>query len=182
MTIGFKRSFARRAILLSVGVFWACSGWAQFTSSIEGTVTDPSGSAIPGAIITLSNTETGIKTEVRSNGAGYFLFPSLPPGAFTVTASGAGFKVEEVNDLRLESGTRRTVNMVLEVGTQTSVVNVRAEAAAVDLSEAKVAGVIESKQLSELPVPGRNYMALAALVPGITGTTAAAAGDVFNAE
>ena len=153
---------------------------AQFNSSIEGTVTDPSGSAVPSATITLLNKQTGIKANVKTNTSGYLLFPSLGASVFTVTASGSGFNVKAVSDIRLESGSRRTVNMVLEVGTQTSVVTVQAEAAAVELSEAKVAGVIESKQLTDLPVAGRNYLALAALTPGVTG--ALAPGDVFAAQ
>ena len=179
---GSLSKILRRAAFASAGMLTAALMWGQFTSSIEGTVSDPSGSAIPNATITLLNTQTGIKTTVNTNGAGYFVFPSLPAGVFDITATGSGFKAREVSAVRLETGTRRTVNMSLEVGTQTTVVNVQAEAAAVELSDAKVAGMIESKQLSELPVPGRNYMALAALVPGVTGTTNAASGDVFSAQ
>jgi hypothetical protein len=180
MTTRLTRNSVRWSALLLAASFSVSTSLGQFTSSTEGTVTDPSNSAVPGATITLLNTETGIKTSVMTDGAGYFVFPSLPAGVFSITASGAGFKMKEVSGLRLESGTRRTVNIVLEVGTQTAVVNVQAEAAAVDLSEAKVAGVIESKQLTDLPVPGRNYMALVALMPGVTG--ALAASDVFAAQ
>src|SRR5689334_16119808 len=182
MTASFKLTFVRLAILMVAGFLGAHPGMAQFNSSIEGIVTDPSASAVPNATITLLNVETGIKTGIQTNSAGYFVFPSLPAGVFTVTAAGSGFKAKEVRDIRLETGTRRTINLTLEVGTQTTVVNIQAEAAAVDLSEAKVAGIIESKQINELPVPGRNYMALAALVPGVTGTTTAASSDVFSAQ
>src|SRR5689334_13304090 len=138
--MNFEVRFGRFLILALGCILTAHFAMAQFNSSIEGTVTDPSASAVPSATITLLNVETGIKTSVQTNAAGYFVFPSLPAGVFNVTASGAGFKAKEVTGIRLETGTRRTVNMTLEVGTQTTVVNIRAEAASVDLSEAKVAG------------------------------------------
>ena len=176
MTTWFKTYFVRCALLLAGAV----SGWGQFTSSIEGTVTDSSSAAIPGATITLLNTGTGIKITIQSNSAGYFLFPSLPAGVFNLSASGSGFKTSEISDLKLEAGGRRTVNMALEVGTQATVVTVKAEVAAVELSDVKVAGMIESKQLSELPVAGRNFMSLAALLPGVTGALAPT--DIFAAQ
>jgi len=153
---------------------------AQFSSSIEGTVTDPSSAAVPNANITLLNQGTGIKLTTTTNGAGYYLFPSLPAGLFSVTAAGSGFKTNEITDIRLETSTRRTANMTLEVGAQATVVNVKAEVAAIDVTDAKVVGMIESKQLAELPIPGRNFMALVTLTPGVTGTNAAP--DIFNAE
>src|SRR5262245_3460321 len=163
------------AVLYSGGALMA-----QFTSSVEGTVTDPSGAAVPNATISLLNTGTGIKAIVQTNSAGYYLFPSLPAGTFSLSAAGAGFKTNEVDGLKLESGGRRTANLTLEVGNQNTVLTVKAEVASVDLSEAKVAGTIERTQLVELPIAGRNFMALVNLTAGVTGTTAA--NDIFQAE
>src|SRR5262249_32881775 len=146
---------------------------AQFSSSVEGTVTDPSGAAVPSAKITLVNKGTGIQASVETNSAGYYLFPSLPAGTFRIIAAGSGFKTNEVDDLIVEVGIRRTANVTLEVGNQTTVVTVKAEVASVDLSDAKVAGTIERTQLVELPIAGRNFMTLVNLTAGVTGTTAA---------
>jgi Carboxypeptidase regulatory-like domain len=182
MTTRFRRNSMRCAILLlaiASGINLT-SIWAQFSSSIEGTVTDSSSAAVPGATIMLLNNGTGIKITVQTNGAGYYLFPSLPAGLFSLTASGTGFKTNEISDIRLESGARRTANVMLEVGAQATVVTVKAEVAAVDLSDAKVAGLIERTQIVELPIAGRNYMALVNLTPGVTGTLANA--DIFNAQ
>ena len=180
MTSSFKSIFGRWVMLLLAGGFGATLGWGQFTSSIEGIVTDSSSAPVPGATIALLNTETGIKTSIQTTGAGYFLFPSLPAGFFNLTASATGFKTAEISGLKLEVGARRTANMALEVGAQATVVTVQAEVAAVDLAEARVANVVESKQLVDLPIPGRNFMALAVLTPGVTG--ALVAPDVFSAE
>src|ERR1700681_5092347 len=109
----FNRNFVYVAMLC---LACACNAplFAQFSSSIEGTVTDPSSAAVPGATITLLNQGTGIKITATTNGAGYYLFPSLPAGLFSVTAVNAGFKTNEITDIRLEVGTRRTANITLE--------------------------------------------------------------------
>jgi len=153
---------------------------AQFSSSVEGTVTDPSGAAVPNAKMTLLNKGTGIQATVDTNTAGYYLFPSLPAGTYKITAAGSGFKTNEVDDLIVESGGRRTANLTLEVGNQTTVVTVKAEVASVDLSDAKVASTIERTQLTELPIAGRSFMTLVNLTAGVTGTTSSR--DIFQAE
>ncbi|MGH9720115.1 MAG: carboxypeptidase regulatory-like domain-containing protein [Bryobacteraceae bacterium] len=154
--------------------------WGQFTSQIEGTVMDPSRAAIPSAKLTLLNTNTGIETNVVAGPAGYFRFASLPASSFKVTAIAPGFRPTEVSDLRLEGGETRTVNITLEVGATSSAVTVAAEASAVELSEARVSSVVESRQFNELPLLGRNLFGLVALTPGVTGTTGLA--DVFGSE
>ena len=174
-----QRVIARGAVALLMS---ACCGvvHAQFSSSIEGTVTDTSSASVPGTTITLTNMSTGIKETTQTNAAGYYLFPSLPAGVFSVTAVGAGFKTNELSDVRLETGARRTANMVLEVGAQSTILNVKAEVAAVELADAKVSGVIDSRQIAQLPIPGRNFMALVNLTPGVTGTLAN--NDIFQAQ
>jgi hypothetical protein len=162
--------------LITVGV---PAARAQFTSSIEGTVVDPASARVPGASVVALNTETGIKTTAVTNSVGYFLIPALPPGKFRVTIAGTGFKTTEIADLRLEADQRRTLNVSLDVGTQTSTVSVQAEAAAVEVSEVRIANTVETKQLIELPTGGQAFMALAALTAGITGNGAS---DIFNAE
>jgi hypothetical protein len=137
MTAILKRNLARLATVSLVAGLCATQSWAQFSSSIEGTITDPSNAALVGTSVNLVNAETGIKTTVQSNSAGYFLFPSLPAGMFNLTAAAAGFRTEEVSAIRLESGTRRTVNVSLEVGSQATILTVKAEVAAVDLADAK---------------------------------------------
>jgi hypothetical protein len=144
--------------------------WGQFNSQIEGTVTDPSGAVIPGATLTLTNLGTGIKATVQTSNTGYYRFQSLPPGKFTLEAAASGFKTSTISDLVLEVGQTRTVNLGLEVGTASITVTVEATAAAVDLSTAKVSSVVEQRQLTELPLLGRNFLSLVALTAGVTGS------------
>ena len=115
----------------------ASAGWAQFTSSIEGTVVDPVSARVPGASVVVLHTETGIKTTTQTNSVGYFLLLALPPGTFRVTIAGNGFKTTEISDLRLEADQRRTLNVSLDVGTQATTVSVQAEAASVEVSDVR---------------------------------------------
>lgn len=154
--------------------------WGQFSSSIEGTVTDPSRAAIAGATVTVMNVATGIKTTAQTSSTGYFLFPTLPAAVFKLSVSAPGFKVTELSDLVLEVGERRTANVTLEIGTQATSVTVKAEAASVDLSSANVATVIESRYLADLPLSGRSFLALAMGTPGVTGVSVPS--DVFGGE
>ncbi len=154
--------------------------WGQFTSSMEGTVTDPSGAVMPNATLTLESVATGIKRTAPTSSAGYYRFPSLASAVFKLTASAAGFKTTEISDLRLEVGETRTVNLTLALGAAATAVSVQAAVASVELSEARVSGVIEQKQLTDLPLLGRNFLALVALTPGVTGSTGQ--NDVFGSE
>ena len=85
----------RRSLLSLLLAAFAITGassnlWAQFTSSLEGTIADPSGARIPGGAVTVVNVATGVKTETQTNSVGYFLLPSLPPGTFNVSVDRHG--------------------------------------------------------------------------------------------
>ena len=144
--------------------------WGQFNSQIEGTVTDPSQALVPGATLTLTNAGTGIRMTAQTSSGGYYRFPALPAAAFMLTATAPGFKTTTISDLRLEIGQTRTVNISLEVGAAATSVNVEATASTVELSEAKVSSVVEAKQLTDLPLLGRNFLSLVALTAGVTGS------------
>lgn len=153
---------------------------AQFTSAVEGTVTDPSGAVVPNASLTIQNAATGIKATAPTSASGYFRFPALPASTFRLTATASGFKTTQVNDLRLQVGETRTVDLALEVGAAATAVTVEATAAAVELSVARVSSVVDQKQLTDLPLQGRNFLGLVALTPGVTGSTGQ--NDVFGSE
>lgn len=173
-----KASFALAVQVLAAG--FSTSLWGQFSSSIDGTVTDPSQAVVPNVTLTLENVGTAVVTSAKTSANGYFRFPALPAATFKLTATAPGFKTTTISDLQLEVGQTRTMNLRLEVGTAATAVLVEARTAAIDLSEAKVSGVIESRQLINLPIPGRNFLALIALTPGVTGDTGRA--DVFGSE
>jgi hypothetical protein len=162
---------------------------AQFTSAIEGTVTDPTGAVVPGASVTLKNEETGATQTVQTQDSGNYRFTALPSAVFTLTAKSSGFKTTIQAHIRVEVAETKTVNLALTVGGPDSVVTVTSEAPAIETSQGRVSGEIDETRVHELPLSGRNFYTLVVLTPGVTGLAsgggqayAQASGDIFNPE
>jgi hypothetical protein len=169
--------------------FSSLSLWAQFTSGIEGTVSDPSGAVVPNANVTLMNLETGITRTAQAGAAGYYRLTSLPAAVFKITVTASGFKTMVREDVRTEVAEIKTVNITLELGAANTVVTVTGTPPPVELSEGRVSGVIEESKVHEMPLVGRNFYTLVVLTPGITGLPsgggqayAQATADIFNNE
>lgn len=163
--------------------------WAQFTSEIEGTVTDPSGAVVAGTNVTLKNEETGVTQAVQAQDSGYFRFTSLPSALFSLTANAHGFKTTIQEHIRVEVAETKTVNLHLAVGVADAVVTVTDEAPSIETSEGRVSGEIEEKKIHDLPLSGRNFYTLVVTTPGVSGIAssggqayAQATGDIFNPE
>src|SRR5688500_1945598 len=142
---------------------------AQYTSSVEGTVSDSAGAVVPNAVVTLRNVETGITNTATTSNTGYFRFPSLPSSVFRLSTTAVGFKTSETADFRIQVNEIKTMNVALEVGAQATIVNVTGEAPLVEASEGRVSAVIEGQKLADLPLVGRNFYSLVVLTPGVTG-------------
>jgi hypothetical protein len=162
---------------------------AQFTSAIEGTVSDPTGAAVPNATVTVRNEDTGATWTVTSTGAGYYRVPALPSSTFTVRVAAAGFKTTVQEHIRVQVAETRTINLALELGTTETEVTVQAEAQAIETSQGRVSGLIQDNQIRNLPLSGRNFYTLVVLTPGVTGVAsgggqayAQASGDIFEPE
>lgn len=154
-------------LLLSSLLLTAIPAMAQEDRAVvTGTVTDPSKSAIAGAGIEIDSKATGFHREVKTTDAGTFLVPGLPIGAYQVTIRKEGFAAERYVAIELAVGQTRTLNAQLKIAASSQEVQVVAEAQALDQETSKVAGVISSNQVSELPINGRAWTALMALVPG----------------
>src|SRR6266536_1029382 len=176
-------------VFLSALTFYPGTLTAQFTSVLEGRITDPSNAPIPKAEVTVEHAGTGVKRVVRTSELGYYRIASLPPGAFTVRVSAQGFDTSVYENVLLEGDQTKTFNIQMKVGASTTQVTVTGEVPLVETGEAKISGHIEQKQVSQLPLVGRNFMTLVVLTPGVTGLTsgggqayAQATGDVFSAE
>jgi Carboxypeptidase regulatory-like domain len=172
--------FQKWAIRLLAAAFTTSLMWGQFTSQVEGTVADPSRAVIPAATITLENIDTGVRSSAQTNSSGYYRFPTLPAGSFNVTVASPSFKSTEVTGIHLELGETRTVNVTLQLGATTSAITIGAEASSVELSDARVSGVIENQQIQALPIAGQNFLSLTILTPGVIGTVAPA--NVFSGQ
>lgn len=162
---------------------------AQFTSVLVGRVADPSDAGVPNAEVTVESQATGIKRVVRASEVGYYRVASLPPGQFTIRVSAPGFDTAVMENVLLENDQTKTLNVQMKIGTPTTQVNVTSEVPLVETGEAKVSGHIQEREVSQLPLVGRNFMTLVVLTPGVTGLPsgggqayAQATGDIFSAE
>src|SRR5579862_3294913 len=161
-----RRNFARLAIMTLVFLtMCALSALAQ-EATIVGTVTDPSGAAVPNVTITITNIDTGVARSIPSNGDGQYVVPSLTIGHYNVVATASGFKVAEQKNITLNVGDRTRVDFKLEVGSAQEQVTVEANAVAVQTDTGEVSNVINGQQVTQLATNGRSLYELFALAPG----------------
>ncbi|MGB7762866.1 MAG: TonB-dependent receptor [Bryobacteraceae bacterium] len=149
-------------VLLGMFAFQASAQEA----TILGTVTDPSGAAIPNAAVTTTNIETNQVSHFTTSGEGLYLAPSLQIGHYIVRVEAAGFKKAEQKDIALAVGDRARVDFKLEIGTGIESVTVEATPVAVQTETGEVSDVITSAQVTQLAVNGRSIYGLTALVAG----------------
>jgi hypothetical protein len=142
---------------------------AQFASAIEGTVTDSTGGVVPGATVTLKNEETGVSQTTQSGPNGYYRFPSLGNGLFTVRVTLQGFKTVVQEHVRLQAAETRTINLLMEVGAAAEEVTVQGAPPLIETAQGRVSGLIEENQVKNLPLSGRNFFNLVVLTPGVLG-------------
>jgi len=139
---------------------------AQGTSSISGTVLDPSGASIAGATVTVRNTATGLTRSLKSDAQGRYLVPDLPIGAYEVQGTQVGFQTVVRKDIGLTVGAQPVVDLQLPVGQTEQAINVTAEVSQVETTSAAVSSLVNQTQMRELPLNGRNVEQLILLAPG----------------
>ena len=147
-------------------LFSVCSPSQTPTGTLQGTVSDPSGSAVTGANVTVTNTGTNEKKELTTDTAGRYVVPFLTPGTYTVTVQARGFTSSKVDNIKVDVSQTRDVNVSLQVGAISQQVEVQAAAAPLDTSGATTGQVIDTRKVVDLPLNGRNPFSLANLVPG----------------
>jgi hypothetical protein len=153
------------------------TGWAQLstTATITGTVTDTTGAVVPAADVVALNEGTGIKTTTQTNTDGSFVFAGLGVGTYTVTVSKEGFKTQAETGIILHPTVVTPVNVVMSVGTVSTEITVAASAAQIQTSTNEVSSSVDEQQVVTLPLNGRNYQSLSALMPGVTNMSPAVA-------
>jgi hypothetical protein len=176
----------RQVVPLFVFALLVCGQlFAGVTASISGTVKDASGASVPGATVTATNTDTGVSETQTSNGQGYYSFQSLPLGKYTIEFQQKGFKAYRQTGLTLDVNSALLVDANLQVGQTSVVVEVSADALHVETVSSQMGEVIESKQMTDVPLISRSYTDLLALQPGVisqaSGMTGAYAGSFISA-
>jgi hypothetical protein len=166
--------------LLTLGLLTGVHAQVSTVGSISGTVRDPQSAIVPKAEVTITDEATGVARTVTADDNGFYSAIGLPVGRYTVSAAPHGFKKTVNSGIDLHIGDRLTVDLKLEVGTVDETVTVTGEAAQVETRSADVSSLVTSKQVTELPLNGRNYAQLVTLVPGISPVTQAGAGGAFG--
>jgi len=145
---------------------FSSSAFAQSTATLQGSVTDQSGSVISGAKVTVRNQATGAERIVQTDSDGNYQAAALPPGVYRVEAQAQGFGSQTASDLTLEVSRIVVQNFQLKIGDVTQSVEVTTDTQTVETSTITVGQVINQKTVQEIPLNGRHFVDLGLLIPG----------------
>ena len=154
--------------VLAVAASAAAQGQA-INGTIEGTVTDQSGGALPGVSVTVANTDTGSSRTVVTNDSGVYRALLLPLGSYRVTAELQGFRRYEQTGVNLSAGQVAVVNIAMGVGAVSEIVSVTADSPIVDLAKTEQGRTLTEEEIKTLPLTSRNPYNFALLQPGVVG-------------
>jgi hypothetical protein len=136
------------------------------TGSIQGTISDPTGAVVPGALVTITDKDTGRVIRLSSGGSGSYTSGALHPGTYVVRAEAKSFKTSQ-ETFTVQVGVTTSGNFKLELGAASVVVEVTGQTVQVNTEQPTVQGVLTRDQIENLPVNGRNFLDLAQLEPGV---------------
>ena len=160
--------------------------WGQFNSNVSGSVQDPNGAVVANATVTLTNTATNSTITTKSDEGGNYRFVSLAPGSYRLLAAAPGFANKTVSFSLL---TEQTLNLPVQlaVGSVSEQVLVTAEAPTLNTADSRTQITLESQAVANLPMQGRNLLALTTVAPGVTGLglvggSPGSAADNFSTE
>src|SRR5262245_35363023 len=142
----------------------------QSTTSIRGTVSDPTGAIVPGVSVTIEDKGTGATRTAITDDSGRYQILQVPPGLYRLRAELSGFKTVVRDNLQLLVNTPTTLNLKFEVGQMNESVEVMAAATTINTVDATIGNTIQNSQISSLPLEGRNIVGLLSLQPGVAFT------------
>src|SRR5580704_13819273 len=158
-------------LILGAALFLASGrlSYGQTTAQLTGTVQDATGAVIPGAQVTLTDDATGFARVVQSNGQGFFAFPALVPDSYTVKVTAANFQPKELKGLVVHAGDERTIPPIsLAPGSTSTTVTVEAASEMIPTDNGARISVLDSKQIENLVLIGRDTTELLKVLPGAT--------------
>ncbi|MEN3331390.1 MAG: hypothetical protein V7641_755, partial [Blastocatellia bacterium] len=159
--------FGLLMLLVSIGLVADVQAQSSTVGNISGTVRDPQGAAVPKTEVVIVDDKTQTSRTVTADDNGFYSIPSLPVGRYTVSTAPQGFK-KTLATVELHVNENLTVNLNLEIGGASEVLNVTADVGQVETQSGEVSSLVAEKQVTELPLNGRNYAALVTVVPGVS--------------
>lgn len=172
LPVRMNLSTAAAALL---GLMWICflllppAAKAQVDQgTINGTVSDPSGSVVPNATVTLMQNDTGLVLNATTDSKGFYIFSPIKIGTYSIRATASGFGITLVNGLVLNVNERLQANLTLKVGSSQQTVTVNAtQEPLLQTEEASTGQVVDTRQINNLPLSGRNFVFEAQLIAGV---------------
>src|SRR5690242_14617950 len=165
-----RRTIMRRSytLLYLLAIVLAGVSFAQVNAVVSGTVSDSSGAPMPKVEVVAKNVSTGIATTSITNETGSYVFPSLQPGTYTITASAQGFRTTSLNNVELSQNAQVRQNFTMEVSAGAQSIEVTAEAdTSLTTTSATVGNTLTSSQLLALPVQSRNVLDFVTTTAGV---------------
>ena len=156
---------------LALLVCLSVSSFASDAASISGTLVDPSGAIVQPAVVLISNLKTGLQETSATDAQGSYMFPSLPAGRYRIEITVPGFKPYVQTDLDLSTSPALKLNITLELKSESTIVDVRADGVAIDLSTTQMGETIAAAKMANVPLNGRSFTDLLAIQTGIVPTT-----------
>ncbi|HVH86533.1 MAG TPA: TonB-dependent receptor, partial [Terriglobales bacterium] len=144
--------------------------FGQGLGSIVGTVTDPTGSVVPGAQVRATETSTGLSRATVTDAQGYFVLSALRPSDYTIAIEARGFRTANLKALTLLADQTLTANARLELGSATEIIDVTGNATQVDTTTSTIKQVVETQRITDLPLNGRNAAELSLQVAGVVNS------------
>ena len=141
---------------------------AAINGVISGNIADPSGAAVPGVTVTVTNQLTGVVNTVVSDGKGFFSFPALPVGIYTLSARVPAFKDFSEENIHIDANSSVRVDVALEIGSVSETEHVNADALQVETVSTQLGDVIDSATMTAVPLNGRSFTDLLQLQPGVS--------------
>src|SRR5579875_33638 len=164
-------------LLVSVPVYAQVAG-----ATLLGSVTDPSGAAMPNARISIQNTATGVVRTVTTDSSGFYSAPNLLPGSYKVTVAAKGFATTMESGITLRVGAQQTLNVSMKVGQTTQSLTVTGAAPTVQLANSTLSAQVTATTVRQLPLNGRDWTQLATLQPGINAVVTQASTNSATAN
>ncbi len=160
----------------------AARGQQVAVSQLDGYVSDPSGNAIPGAQVKAIETDRDQIHSATTDSAGHYAFPGLPAGNYRLEVSYQGFKSYVQTGIVLDAGNNRTQSVTLQIGSVTESIEVSANALMVETKESSIAQLVDSQRMIDLPLNGRNPVALLTISGLATSTMTLNGGDLTGSK
>jgi hypothetical protein len=166
---GFQlRLFSLLSLLLLLS---ACAYAAEVTARIKGSVTDPTGAVLPNVTVTATNQDTGVITTTTTLSNGDYIFQKLPIGTYSVSAAATGFSRFNATGIALNIDQEYVLPIKMTVGSSSDMVEVHSSGVQVNTTDMQLSNVVDSHQITELPLIGRAFTNLELILPGVQASS-----------